>query len=149
MPPPSPCMAPTSTRERPRLPFGLPHYALPAHIPVKSFRGVFDTPLNGVWDAVGPQIRDLIKARKIDWSSIDPARFFTYAPLGDESKKRGVSVPSSYGLASLLVLPPPIPPTRSPKRSLPFCERTESTVLLWNGAKRSRRGLQVPPYAPC
>ena len=57
-----------------------------AHIPVKSLRGVFDTPLNGVWDAVGPQIRDLIKARKINWSSIDPARFFTHAPLGEEAK---------------------------------------------------------------
>jgi hypothetical protein len=56
-----------------------------AHIPVKSLRGVFDTPLNDVWDAVGPQIRDLIKARKIDWSSIDPARFFTHAPLGEEA----------------------------------------------------------------
>ena len=38
------------------------------HIPVKSLRGVFDTPLNGVWDTVGPEIRDLIKARKINWS---------------------------------------------------------------------------------
>lgn len=28
-----------------------------AHIPVKSPRGVFDTPLNRVWDTVGPQIR--------------------------------------------------------------------------------------------
>jgi hypothetical protein len=49
-----------------------------AHIPVKS--------LNGVWDAVGPQVRDLIKARKINWSSIDPARFFTHAQLGEEAK---------------------------------------------------------------
>jgi len=57
-----------------------------ASIPVKSLRGVFDTPLNGVWDAVGPQIRDLIKARKIEWSSVDPARFFTHAPLGEEAK---------------------------------------------------------------
>ena len=57
-----------------------------AHIPVKSLRGVFDTPLNGVWDAVGPQIRDLIKAWKIDWSSIDPARFFTHPPLGENTK---------------------------------------------------------------
>jgi hypothetical protein len=53
---------------------------------VKSLRGVFDTPLNGVWDAVGPQIRDLIKARKINWSSVEPARFFTHAPLGEEAK---------------------------------------------------------------
>ena len=57
-----------------------------AYIPVKSLRGVFNTPLNGVWDAVGPQIRDLIKARKVDWSSVNPARFFTHAPLGEEAK---------------------------------------------------------------
>jgi hypothetical protein len=57
-----------------------------AHIPIKSLRGVFDTPLNGVWDAVGPQIRDLIKARGINWSSIDPARFFTHTPLGEKAK---------------------------------------------------------------
>jgi hypothetical protein len=53
------------------------------HIPVKSLHGVFDTPLNGVWDTVGPQIRDLIKARQIHWSSVNPARFFTHAPLGE------------------------------------------------------------------
>ena len=33
-----------------------------------------DTPLNGVWDNVGPDIRDLIKAWKINWLSVDPAR---------------------------------------------------------------------------
>lgn len=66
-------------------PFPKPHGRF-AHIPVKSLRGVFDTPLNGVWDTVGPQICDLIKARKIDWSSVDPARFFTHAPLGEETK---------------------------------------------------------------
>src|ERR1700761_6049844 len=52
-----------------------------AHIPVKSLRGVFDTPLNDVWDTVGLEIRDLIKARKIKWSSVDPVRFFTHGPL--------------------------------------------------------------------
>ena len=57
-----------------------------AHIPVKSLRGVFDTPLNGVWDTVGPQIRDLVKARGIHWSSVDPARFFTHGPPGEEAK---------------------------------------------------------------
>ena len=57
-----------------------------AHIPIKSLRGVFDTPLNGVWDAVGPHIRDLFKARQIRWSFINPARFFTHAPLGEESE---------------------------------------------------------------
>ncbi|KAF9064852.1 hypothetical protein BDP27DRAFT_1425347 [Rhodocollybia butyracea] len=60
-----------------------------AHLPVKSLRGVFDTPLNGVWDTVGPQIRDLIKARKIDWSSIDPARFFTHPPPEDTKGSLG------------------------------------------------------------
>ena len=54
-----------------------------AHVPVKSLRGVFDTPLNGVWHTVGPQIRDLIKAQRINWSSVDPARFFTQ---GEEEK---------------------------------------------------------------
>ncbi|KAI1794500.1 hypothetical protein LXA43DRAFT_107496 [Ganoderma leucocontextum] len=57
-----------------------------SHIPVKSLRGVFGTPLNQVWGAVLPQIRDIIKARKIQWSSIDPARFFTHGPPGEEEK---------------------------------------------------------------
>ena len=57
-----------------------------AHIPVKSLRGVFGTPLNGVWDTVGPEICNLIKARKIKWSSINPARFFTHEPLGEGKK---------------------------------------------------------------
>jgi hypothetical protein len=56
------------------------------HLPVKSLRGVFDTPLNGVWNTVGPEIRDLIKARKINWSSVDPARFFTHGPPGADEK---------------------------------------------------------------
>ena len=89
-----------------------------AHIPVKSLRGVCDTPLNGVWDTVRPEIRDLVKARKINWSSVDPARF---SPMDRrERRRRGISVPSSYGSVSFLVLPPSIPPTRSPKRSLHF-----------------------------
>ncbi|KAL4244947.1 Jacalin-type lectin domain-containing protein [Abortiporus biennis] len=58
-----------------------------AHVPVKSLRGVFDTPLNKVWDFVGPQIRDIIKAREIQWSSIDTARFFTHAAPGEEKEK--------------------------------------------------------------
>ena len=57
-----------------------------SHIPVKSLRGVFGTPLNKVWDTVGPQIRDILKAEKIQWSSIDPARFFTHGPPGEEDK---------------------------------------------------------------
>jgi hypothetical protein len=57
-----------------------------AHIPIKELRGVFGTPLNSVWDTVGPKILDLIKAREIHWSSIDPARFFTHALPGEETK---------------------------------------------------------------
>ncbi|KAH9835036.1 uncharacterized protein C8Q71DRAFT_710785, partial [Rhodofomes roseus] len=56
-----------------------------AHIPAQSLRVVFDTPLNSVWDTVGPQIRDLIKARKIR-SSVDSARFFTHGPPREEAK---------------------------------------------------------------
>ncbi|KAG6329306.1 hypothetical protein ID866_9783 [Astraeus odoratus] len=55
-----------------------------AHIPVKSLRGVFDTPLNSVWDTVGPEIRELLKAWKICWSSINLARFFTHGPPGEK-----------------------------------------------------------------
>lgn len=36
-----------------------------APVPVRSLRGVFDTPLNGVWHTVGPQIRDLVNASKV------------------------------------------------------------------------------------
>ncbi|KAF8826956.1 hypothetical protein HHX47_DHR5000643 [Lentinula edodes] len=57
-----------------------------ASLLIKSLRGVFNTPLNGVWDSVGPQIIDLLNARKIDWTSVDPARFFTHAPLGEDPK---------------------------------------------------------------
>ena len=81
MPPLPPCTAPTSTRtpyyngitgdrDHPVLVYRSDFLTTPfpkpvgrhAHIPVKSLRGVFDTPLNGIWDVVGPQIRDLIKA---------------------------------------------------------------------------------------
>ncbi|KAH9167356.1 hypothetical protein EDB89DRAFT_1997768, partial [Lactarius sanguifluus] len=57
-----------------------------AHIPVKSLHGVYDTPLNGVWETVGPKIVDLIMTRKINWSSVDPARFFTHATPGEKEK---------------------------------------------------------------
>jgi len=107
-------------------------------LPVKSLRGVFDTPLNGVWDTVGPQIRNLIKARR-------PLTLPASSPMHRwERRWSGVWVPSSYRSVSFQVQLLPIPPTRSPKRSLPFCRRTESKVLMWNGARGSRRGSQVP-----
>ncbi|KAI0784017.1 hypothetical protein C8Q75DRAFT_406696 [Abortiporus biennis] len=43
---------------------------------IKTLRGVFNTSLNPIWDTIGPQIRDLIKSRKIRKMSIDPARIF-------------------------------------------------------------------------
>ncbi|KAI0029074.1 hypothetical protein K488DRAFT_89093 [Vararia minispora EC-137] len=78
-----------------RTDYSTTHFPKPAgthfHLPVKSLRGVYDIPLNGVWDTVGPEIRDLIKAREIRWSSIDsdPARFFTHGPLGEEKGSLG------------------------------------------------------------
>ena len=66
-------------------PFSKPIGRFP-HLPIKSLRGVFGTPLNKVWDIVGPQIRDIINARDISWSSIDTARFFTHGPPGEEKK---------------------------------------------------------------
>ncbi|KZP20221.1 hypothetical protein FIBSPDRAFT_911188 [Athelia psychrophila] len=55
------------------------------HIPVKSLHGVFETPLNDGWDTM-PEICDLIKAQKINWSFMDPARFFTHELLVKEEK---------------------------------------------------------------
>lgn len=51
-----------------------------APLPVKSVHGVFDTPLNkgNVWVSVGLQIVNIIKARKISLTSVNPARFFTH-----------------------------------------------------------------------
>lgn len=46
-------------------------------LPIKSIHGVFNTPLNKVWENVRYQIRDLLKARNIKRSAIDPARFVT------------------------------------------------------------------------
>ncbi|KAI0721322.1 hypothetical protein C8T65DRAFT_705345 [Cerioporus squamosus] len=117
-----------------------------AHLPIKSLRGIFDTPLNGVWNAVGPQIRDLLKARKIDWSSVDPARFFTYAPLGEEAKGSlgpvviwvGVRPGSNIRRYRLRGLPKdPYPPAE--ERSRRFC-----CGMARSGPAEARR---CPPYA--
>ena len=69
---------------------------------MKSLRGVFGTALNTVWDVVGPQIRDIVKARDI-WSSIDTTRFFTHGPPGEEKGTLGpvvVWIGVKPGLAS-------------------------------------------------
>ncbi|KAJ7484702.1 hypothetical protein FB451DRAFT_1169725 [Mycena latifolia] len=59
-----------------------------AHIPVKSLRGVYNTPLNDVWETVGPKIMDLLISRKINLSSVDPARFYTHSTPGEEENGR-------------------------------------------------------------
>ena len=59
-------------------------------VPIKSIHGVFDTPLNKVWDTVGPQISDILKAHKVKWASIGTACFFTHSPPGyDENGSFG------------------------------------------------------------
>ena len=56
-----------------------------AYQPTKSVRGVFGTPLNDVWRIVGPQVRDLVKDRKVRYSSISVARFATEGEDGEET----------------------------------------------------------------
>ncbi|KAG1879195.1 hypothetical protein F4604DRAFT_1579412 [Suillus subluteus] len=43
--------------------------------------------LHGVCNTVGPEICNLIKAWKIDWSSINPAHFFTHRLPGEKGKE--------------------------------------------------------------
>ncbi|KAI9433422.1 hypothetical protein F5148DRAFT_1301893 [Russula earlei] len=58
-----------------------------ANLPVESTHGVFDTPLNkdNVWIPLGLQVVQIIKARKVSVTSVDPARF--YAHPEDEGEK--------------------------------------------------------------
>ena len=44
----------------------------------KSVRGVYGHPLNAVWKTVGPLVRDLLKTQRINYTSVDVARFITY-----------------------------------------------------------------------
>jgi hypothetical protein len=55
--------------------------------PTKLLRGVFRTLLNDVWSTVGPQleVRELVKDRKISYSSIAAARFVTHGEDGEET----------------------------------------------------------------
>ncbi|KAF5370697.1 hypothetical protein D9758_002097 [Tetrapyrgos nigripes] len=55
-----------------------------AHQPTKSVRGVYGTPLNGIWSNVGLQVRDLVRGLKTRYS-IDPARFVTHGEDGKET----------------------------------------------------------------
>ena len=55
------------------------------HLPTKTVYGVFNTPLNPVWDTVAPQIRQLLKAREIRYSAIKAARFVTHHEDGKDT----------------------------------------------------------------
>ncbi|KAG8742377.1 hypothetical protein FRC10_001599 [Ceratobasidium sp. 414] len=56
------------------------------HLPTKTAHGVFNTPLNAVWDTVGPQILECLKARKIRYSAINTARFVTHGEDGEATR---------------------------------------------------------------
>ncbi|KAF8463412.1 hypothetical protein DFH94DRAFT_786723 [Russula ochroleuca] len=118
-----------------------------AHIPVKSLRGVHNTPLNGVWKSVGPKIVELITARKINWSSVDPARFFTHATPGEEEKG---------SLGPVVIWLGVIPGSTSSdaahevsKRSLRFSGSMESRCCRGNGVRPSCKAGRSSPNAPC
>ncbi|KAJ7130847.1 hypothetical protein C8R43DRAFT_664571 [Mycena crocata] len=58
-------------------------------LPTKTVHGVFNTPLNLVWNTVGPQIHDFLKAQKIRYSAISVARFITHGEGPDWEVTRG------------------------------------------------------------
>ncbi|KAJ3832143.1 hypothetical protein EV361DRAFT_791176, partial [Lentinula raphanica] len=47
-------------------------------LPYKTIHGVFGTPLNAIWDTVGRQVCDVVKARKIRLTTVNAARFVTH-----------------------------------------------------------------------
>ncbi|TCD65962.1 hypothetical protein EIP91_001954 [Steccherinum ochraceum] len=68
-------------------PFVFPPSASPNsyNLPIKTAHGVFNTPLNYVWDDVAPQILVAIKAHGIEYSALTTARFSTkeYGIVGE------------------------------------------------------------------
>ena len=54
-------------------------------IPTKTAHGVFNTPLNAVWDTVAPQILESIKAHGLQYSALKTARFSTIEDGKDET----------------------------------------------------------------
>ncbi|EIW74718.1 hypothetical protein CONPUDRAFT_170052 [Coniophora puteana RWD-64-598 SS2] len=65
-------------------PFPIPKGRHP-HLPTKTVHGVFNTPLNAVWDTVAPQICESLKARNIRYSVITTARFVTHGEDGNDT----------------------------------------------------------------
>jgi hypothetical protein len=54
-------------------------------IPTKTAHGVFNTPLNDVWDTVAPRILASMKARGLKYSALKTARFSTVEDGKDET----------------------------------------------------------------
>jgi len=65
-------------------PFPIPKGRHP-HPITKTVYGVFDTPLNAVWDSIAPQICEFLKVRKIRYSAIKAARFVTHGEDGEDT----------------------------------------------------------------
>jgi hypothetical protein len=65
-------------------PFPVPRGRQP-HLFTKTARGVFNTPLNAVWHAVAPLIRELLKTLKIRYSVFETARFLTHGEDGKDT----------------------------------------------------------------
>ena len=65
-------------------PFPIPRGRHP-HLPTKTVYGVFNTPLNAVWDSVAPQICQHLKTRKIRYSAVKTARFVTHGEDGKDT----------------------------------------------------------------
>jgi hypothetical protein len=72
-------------------PFPIPKGRHP-HPPTKTVHGVFNTPLNAVWDTVAPQICELLKAREIRYSALQPSVQLVSSPK--TRMGRTLSVPS-------------------------------------------------------
>ncbi|KAJ6463332.1 hypothetical protein C8R45DRAFT_1220189 [Mycena sanguinolenta] len=65
-------------------PFHIPEGRF-SEIPSKTVYGVFNTPLNAVWDTVAPQICELLKTRKIRYSALKTARFLSQSEGQEDS----------------------------------------------------------------
>jgi hypothetical protein len=78
--------------------------------PTKTVHGVFNTPLNKVWDIVAPQIRDLLIKRRF---VTPPSRQLVSSPTA--RTRRILSVPSSFGLRPISLPPPPRTRTTLPQ----------------------------------
>lgn len=77
-----------------------------AYPPVKSVYGVFDTPLNKIWNSIRDEVRAIVKAAVPDYSSIDVAQFYTHGPDGFVHNPDGVKDGGSMGPVTIWVSAP-------------------------------------------